>query len=443
MAERLNALAYAHHVHHQQNPDSMSSFDPRRVSFDVRTPEELAAVNEFLYTLNRNASARRPHPSSSSDEFPQYFDAASLSQLGLTGMPGIPGSGASFSDPGLSSAAAAGAYPHSYHHHHSSHHGLARSSHPSVQPTHFGPIYPSVGDGLSYSSSEDYASHHSHYSGDVPSISGYQRGHMYSSPPFDIHSPSSSVSTPSNATPPHMSVTMPIPDSTSFGYLAEPRGPPPVANLAPVNYHNRSMRDIIPLKAVPGSSSSGPPEPVEPKLQKTVHRGPPAKLIPSSSSRTGSLYPSLALSLTEGDPKLKLAPLNYRSSSPASSSPRSRTDSNSTISRETSPAPSSHSHGAGTVLPSIHSIASRVSPPPVRRGSGSEDLTEKVAEINLDRESERMNPADHSKLIWQLFVAINMDYKKRIGTPPPPVKMEEEESSMDSVGRDVEMVAAC
>jgi len=255
-----------------------------------------------------------------------------------------------------------------------------------------------------------------------------------------------------------MSVTMPmIPDSTSFGYLAsEGRGPPPpvVANLAPVNYHHRSMRDIIPLKAVPGSDS-GPPEPVEPKLQRTVHRGPPAKLTPSS--RTGSLYPSLALSLTEGDPKFKLAPLNYRSPSPVDSSASSR--SNATLSRETSPVPSSshhYHHHSGTVLPSIHSIASsRTPPPPAHRKSGSEDLTKKVAEINLEQQkqnsSEQMDPADHAKLIWQLFVAINLDYKKRNGTAPPAaVKTEEvdddDDESMDLVGRessiDVEMVAA-
>lgn len=347
MAERLNALGYA--------PDSVG-FDPRRVSFDVRTPEELAAVNEFLYTLNRNASARRPN------EYPQYFDSASLAQLGLTT---IPGSGASF-----------GPYPY--------------------QPP--GPIYPSV----------NYPSH--------------------------IYSPAtSSVSTPS---PPHMSVTMPVPDSNSFGYLVEPRGPPPVPSLSPVNYHNSAIRDIIPLKSVPAPP---PPGPVEPKLQKTLHRGPPAKLTPSFSSTRGSLYPSLALSLTEGDPKLKLPPLNYRSPSPptASSSPQSP---NSPLSCETSPAPPRSRHPV-TVLPSIHSIAP---PPHVRRGSGSEDLTRKVAEINLDQNSnnERMNPVDHAKLIWELFVAINLDYKKRVGTLPPAMKMEEEDTDMDLV-KDVEMVAAC
>jgi hypothetical protein len=110
MAERLNAIAYAHHM---SNPDSASydpNFNPRSVSFDVRTPQELAAVNEFLITLGRDVAQgggggnqRRPHHLMSqrgSDEF-SYFDAANLSQMGLAGMPGMPGSGASYSDTGL------------------------------------------------------------------------------------------------------------------------------------------------------------------------------------------------------------------------------------------------------------------------------------------------------------------------------------------------------
>ncbi|KAF9040390.1 hypothetical protein BDZ89DRAFT_919588, partial [Hymenopellis radicata] len=49
MAERLNHLAYSY----QQNP---ANFNPRSVSLDIRTPEELAAVNEFLVTLGRNVA---------------------------------------------------------------------------------------------------------------------------------------------------------------------------------------------------------------------------------------------------------------------------------------------------------------------------------------------------------------------------------------------------
>ncbi|KAF8133830.1 hypothetical protein EV363DRAFT_1145223, partial [Boletus edulis] len=60
------------------------------VSFDVRTPEELAAVNEFLVTLGRDvaASVHRATHSQPLDRFSpsSYFDPGSLNQLGLAGI---------------------------------------------------------------------------------------------------------------------------------------------------------------------------------------------------------------------------------------------------------------------------------------------------------------------------------------------------------------------
>ena len=59
MAERLDTLAYAQQ--HSNNSPTYSStagtFNPRSVSLDIRTPEELAAVNEFLLTLGRDVSS--------------------------------------------------------------------------------------------------------------------------------------------------------------------------------------------------------------------------------------------------------------------------------------------------------------------------------------------------------------------------------------------------
>ena len=90
MAERLNDLAYANDVQYD--------FNPRSVSFDVRTPEELAAVNEFLITLGRDVagSVNRQAPP---DRFSpaSYFDPDSLNQLGLANMPGLSTSAQSFS----------------------------------------------------------------------------------------------------------------------------------------------------------------------------------------------------------------------------------------------------------------------------------------------------------------------------------------------------------
>ena len=457
MADRLNALAYAHHMSNPESANYDPNFNPRSVSFDVRTPQELAAVNDFLVTLGRDvtqggaSSQRRPHHTmpqhSGSDEFsPQpYFDAASLSQLGLAGMPGMPGSGASYSDIGLPSGGAHH-YPHSY----NSSQPAGRSVHPPGHPSQFASLYPSVNDGLTYPSSNDYAPIHSrHGHNEYVSPTGiptYHRnvspqGHFHSTPPYD--SPHSSVSTPSNATPPHMPVSMPDLNAFSFGYLAEPRGPPPVANLAPVNYSSRSVREIIPLKTAPGSRPastdiSSPPEPVEPKLTNTKHRGPPAKLTPSnvsylasSSTKPGSLYPLL----TSGDTRYKLAPLNraYRSPSPVSSS----RDCDSSASRDSSP-----SLSPKMVLPSLRSIAPASS---ILR-SDSDDLARRVEKIELDRRSRDISAADrckHAELIRNLLVSINDDYKRRFGTPA--VKEEEPDLHMNlrsnELSRDIEMAA--
>ena len=465
MAERLNAIAYAHHMSNPESANYDPNFNPRSVSFDIRTPHELAAVNEFLITLGRDVTQgngggnqRRPHhlmPQHGSDDFsPQsYFDAASLTQLGLAGMPGMPGSGASYGDTGLPSGpSGVHHYPQSFH----SSHPTGRSNHPSVPPSQFTSMYPTI-DGLTYSPSDDYAPMHPRRHraqhefefpgsmGNIPSMSAYQRhvspqSHFHSTPPYDPHSPHSSVSTPSNATPPHIPISMP--DLTSFGYLTEPRGPPPVATLAPVNYTSRSMRDIISLKTTPGSRSSSadilsPPEPVEPKLRKTVHRGPPAKLTPSSlsssSTKAGSLYPLL----TSGDTRYKLAPLNraYRSPSPVSS--RSTVDGDSPASRDSSPSLSPTPRNV--VLPSLRSITS------VSSVSEPDDLARRVEGIELDRRRREISADDrhkHVELIRSLLLSINSDYKRRFGTPQ--VKDEEEDFSKNLVSnesRDIEMAA--
>ena len=456
MAERLNAVAYAHYMSGAANPESVNydaNFNPRSVSFDVHTPQELAALNEFLITLGRDIQGGNPRRSHHSipqhgrtDEFPPhpYFDVTNLHQLGLAGMPGVPGSGASYSDTGLPSGSSGSHhYPQPYH----SSQSAGRSNHPSIQPSQFASLYPSVSDSLGYSPPNDYHScsrpRHNEFEysspiGTTSSMSAYHspQSHFHSTPPYDSHS-QSSVSTPSNATPPHMPTSMP--DLSSFGYLAEPRGAPPVANLAPVNFSSSSMRDIIPLKTVPGSQSPskdipGPPEPVEPKLTKSVHRGPPAKLTPSHvqsmaspSTKAGSLYPLL----TSGDTRYKLAPLNraYRSPSPISS--RSTIDGDS---RESSPISSPVPRN--TVLPSLKSIA----PASGIRAPESDDLARGLESIELDRRRRDISAEErrkHTKLIWNLLVSINNDYKQRFGTP----KVKGSINISYESSRDIEMTA--
>ena len=150
MAERLSSLAFSHQLATPAVPApttptaaSHSGFNPRQVSFDVNTPEELAYVNEFLIALGRNvtgsnpasASASRHHSFGSADyrshaattgstgsssAAPQspstYFDSVGLTQLGLSTMPGIS------TGPGSSTS------PFDYHYSTNSRHGSRSSS---------------------------------------------------------------------------------------------------------------------------------------------------------------------------------------------------------------------------------------------------------------------------------------------------------------------------
>lgn len=112
MAERLSGLTYSqqfsegsgYRQSQSQHPGG-SHFNPQKISLDIQSPEELAAVNEFLLTLGKNITTSQPSTrgvgSSSSSQLtsdysmqqhtptPDYFDPVSLSQLGLANMPGL------------------------------------------------------------------------------------------------------------------------------------------------------------------------------------------------------------------------------------------------------------------------------------------------------------------------------------------------------------------
>ncbi|KAJ8077705.1 hypothetical protein PM082_002138 [Marasmius tenuissimus] len=126
--------------HMAQRPNSISSpyqhqyhSNPRSVSLDIRTPEELAAVNASLVTLGRDVTGTVPNhhryhpPAPTANAAPDYFDPVSLSQMGLAGLPGIP------SDADFAAAAAAynpiAPYARSRHSHSHSH-----SSYPPMYP---------------------------------------------------------------------------------------------------------------------------------------------------------------------------------------------------------------------------------------------------------------------------------------------------------------------
>ena len=123
MAERLSNIVFAQQYgplsssHQQQQQSNQNHFNPRQISLDIRTPEELAAVNEFLIQLGRNvtsnglpsshqppssSSRQQQHPLTpeftphSADSPSTYFDSVGLTQLGIANMPGIASLSSSF-----------------------------------------------------------------------------------------------------------------------------------------------------------------------------------------------------------------------------------------------------------------------------------------------------------------------------------------------------------
>nr|GAT48438.1 predicted protein [Mycena chlorophos] len=403
MAERMNYMSYSLHN---------AGFNPRSVSLDIRTPEELAAVNDFLITLGRDSEKDRSNGGSSGfSGGDSFFDAISLSQLGLANMPGIPGAGH-------------GVYPP---HFAAPPYASGRSAHPSVQPSLYGSVYPHLDE------------HPAGYHGEYP---GRRNGHKYApypphyphhpSPPQDVGSPHSASS---HSTPPH--ITLPPPDVPSFDFLRPPRGPAAVPQLSPAEFMTQKRQAMIPL------GSAGPAEPMEPKLSSVPHRGPPAKLTPtptlpapeSLSKSGGSLYPLL----TKGDAQYDLPPLKHRYRSP---SPSSRSSTPSNTSAHGSPAPKA---AEVTVLPSLRTIAAAAT---AARSEEEAEVAQEMGRIQLNEDDRRR----HAQLIRDLLVAINEEFRRTYGTPPPstaapplaepskvagPAEMVREEGL-----RDVEMTAA-
>lgn len=433
MMERLNSLAYA------QDGTHYDEFNPRSVSFDVRTPEELAAVNEFLVTLGRDVTTSNHRASQDlSGRFSpsSYFDTESLGQLGLAGMPGLLGPGTAYAHDATYSQAA---HPsHQYAAPYPSPPSLGRSSHPSVQQNQYGSAYAPMHNSTPSAYSEHYTPSHQRvsasaaheYALNTPSSyasTGYHstsspQGHFHPTPPLDPTSPHSSSSTPSNATPPHHSS---MSDSfAEFSSLRGPRGAPPPVQMAAPEYH-KAMRTMIPLlKTAPGTA----PEPASPKLFPTsTSRGSPAQLNSSSLASTSSvassskLYPRLLpedsdLKLPSLKPDVgpfRLPPLSEmcRPLSPLASAPRSPD----TLSRGTTPS-STHS----SPVSSHDTIPSRR---PVTEASEAEELVRQVGKIELDHLTKEVTPEDrrkHAELIRNLLLRINEDYRKRFGTPQAP-----------------------
>lgn len=417
MAERLNDIVYS-----QNGPAGTSAgFNPRSVSLDIRTPEELAAVNEFLVTLGRdvtNGVRQTVHGSNSHSNFsPSYFDAANLSQLGLTGMPGLPGSNDFSGDQSYAGA------------HHYANGSYSSRSAPSISGS-YPSVYPAMEASMKYGggnytpgrrTSTQYPGsfHGSHY--------------QHPTPPLDGGSPHSTVSTPVTTTPPQVPLSV-----SDFDFQRPPRGVPHVAHLVPPEYPPKSMRPIVVLKSVPPPDRPAPIEPHLPPTQSASITSQPSssnhKL--ASISKPGSIYPLL----TSGDKRITLPPLStiYRSPSPPSPTSRHR---HTPYSRESTPSSTNSSPGARhTVLPSFKSIASPAFSPREQRDRLSEDqLANDVGMIDLEKRNQI--PAEqrkrHAELILNLLVTINNDFKRKYGSRTmTPL------ASPAQASRDVEMTAA-
>ncbi|KAJ4485903.1 transcription factor PacC, partial [Lentinula aciculospora] len=399
MVERLNNMAYNHS--HSNVP-----FNPRSVSLDIHTPEELAAVNEFLVTLGRDVSGILPSnrsghhgrtPAGFSSE--SFFDSVGLSQLGLAGMPGLPpdefgptplvyagGSptSANFSHrphtsgmySGIGGENAPGRRPSRYSHHQYDFPGQG-NYHQSTPP-----LNPSSGSPHPASSTLNMHSL-SQYNGRYPTLpSAYPSQSSHPSAPgqFGIHLNPSAES------------------AAGFDYLRAPRGSvPDVGLIMPdaIGVDKSVRRPMVVLKSIPSkesastptSSVGAPPEPLEPKLTQGIHRGPPAKLpsiessssrkltpVPSASTSASALYPTLTL--TEGDVQYKLPPLKtHRSDSPL---PASR--SSTPTSLDDLP------HPQTTVLPSLKSVtAANLHSQRLKRSltGESDELAREVGKIEL------------------------------------------------------------
>jgi hypothetical protein len=306
--------------------DSNGTFNPRFVSLDIRSPEELAAVNQFLLTLGRDVtSVHESRPSSNGHAYSHYFDYDQLSQLGLTGMPGISTSNATSHSQNTYSSS--GAQYSSQSPFYTSNTSVRAGQQLASGGSYSGSMYPSMHEmtnqGLSSATStERRMSNGSSGITLAPpatppfQVVGYQQpppaGHVHLTPPVDLGSPHSSLSSPSNSTPPHVPHT-----DAPIAYDRNSRRVAPPAVLAPVDYTSKAMRTIVPLKSIPRSPSpddsersSSPSSPMRPLLP----------TLPPTSSLARPLYPLL----TSGDDDLRLPPLHkhYPSLSPPASPDR-------------------------------------------------------------------------------------------------------------------------
>ncbi|KAI0275329.1 hypothetical protein BC834DRAFT_1030032 [Gloeopeniophorella convolvens] len=393
MADRLTHLAYAN----INGPDANGTFNPRSVSLDIRSPEELAAVNQFLLTLGRDVtSVHEPRPSSNSHSYSNYFDYEQLTQLGLTGMPGIAASSATYQNQNVYPGAG-GQYSSQNPFYPSS--ASARTGQQMSSGAYGGSMYPSVPDvpnpGLSSA-----ASIGRRVSGSGAPITlpppippsyanvGYHQpspaGHMHPTPPLDSSSPHSSLSSPSNSTPPHVPHT----DAVLARDRMTHRGPPPPSSRPPISQAERCARSSRSSQsrraARPPTTRSAAPRR---RRQPAARPRRPAPLVARASA---------VPLLKSGDDDLKLPPLHrlYPTPSP----------------------PSSPAREHAPMLPSLREVAASAGAS--TSGSGIEErLARRLDGLKLDGRSSD-GRARHAALIRDLLVTINERYRTHFAMAP-------------------------
>ena len=191
---------------------------------------------------------------------------------------------------------------------------------------------------------------------------------------------------------------MSTPTGPDFDCLRLSRRLPPVSHVTPLDYPTRNTRPV--LKSVPGEHDNRT-EQVSPR---------PLKSVPKASDSTPDNLHHL---LTSGSEECTLAPLHLRrrSSSPPASD---------------SSTPELQRHG--TVLPSLKSVTSGISAERLASSVGDIEINSQADEDEENGSTNDESTADeldvkeeqrqeHARLIKDLLIYINFEYKKRHGVP--------------------------
>ncbi|KAH9965108.1 hypothetical protein BGW80DRAFT_1438449 [Lactifluus volemus] len=366
MADRLATLTYPNAT----GSDPGATFNPRSVSLHISSPEELAAVNQFLLTLGRDViSVNENRPTPNGQMYSNLFDNDQLGHLGLADMPGILISNTPNHSPNAYTSADGQHSPQTSLY--ASNASTRGGSQVASTVSYGGSMYPSMHDvtnsdlasvaGMDHRRMPAGSSGLTYASPSPPQYIHQQHspiGHMHPTPPLDSGSPHSQLSSPSNSTPPHVV-------NTDVTVIREHTSRRPPAALTPVDFATREFRPIVPLKTIQGLG--------------------------------GPLYPLLR----SGDDDLRLPPLHQLR--PMLSPPSSPVRDHSTH-----------------ILPSLREVAAGAGTSTSTSGI-EERLSRRLDGLKLNGRSSD-DRAQHAAFIRDLLVTINDRYRSQFGPPAPPLR---------------------